>query len=224
VLEPRSASLIPEQISDGGGLQFSPHSLGAAPAQLDPDDPAVVALAAHLKALAAPKRTLLKRGPAPQPPAAASLDGWRLLARVGDEALFGRGVPPNLLTLAFRLEQRRGNWVCVGESAARPLRASRDGIRASSWRLDPTTELREDTTTLRVLLTEQTFAGGKRADGRVLAPDLYTGAEQLVLTMYVTPLPGFKTRSPNPETPVRVALPEPVGPRELFDGALYERT
>jgi hypothetical protein len=224
VLEPRSSGPVPALISDGGGLAFPPGALEAAPAQLDPGDPAVVALAGHLEAKAAPKRSLFKRSPAPGPAAGASITGWRLLARAEDEALFGRGLPPKLLTLAFRLEQRRGGWVCVGESAARPLRASRDGIRASSWRLDPATELLDDALTLRVLVTEQTYAGGKRADGRVLAPDLHVGAEELVLTMYVTPLPGFKTRSPNPETPVRVKLPEPIGLRELVDGALYERT
>ena len=74
---------------------------------------------------------------------------------------------------------------------------------------------------LRVLVTEQTFAGGQRANGRVLPPDLYVNAEELLLTMFVTPQPGFQTRSPNPETPVRIALPHLVGPRRLIDGALY---
>ncbi len=75
---------------------------------------------------------------------------------------------------------------------------------------------------LRVLVTEQTFAGGKRADGRLLQPNLYVDAEELVLTMFVTPQPGFQSRSPNPETPVRIALPHPVGTRRLVDGALYD--
>ena len=29
-------------------------------------------------------------------------------------------------------------------------------------------------------------------------------------------------RAPNPETPVRVALSQPVGGRELIDGAIYD--
>jgi hypothetical protein len=72
-----------------------------------------------------------------------------------------------------------------------------------------------------VLITEQTWAGGKRADDRVLAPDLHLSTDTLVLTTFVDPLPGFQTRSPNPETPARVVLPEPVGSRELMDGALF---
>jgi len=42
--------------------------------------------------------------------------------------------------------------------------------------------------------------------------------------MFVTPLEGFLMRTPNPETPVRVALSQPVGSRELIDGAVYEHS
>ena len=104
------------------------------------------------------------------------------------------------------------------------MRATRDGIRASGWRLDPTHELDPDETMLRVLVTEQTFSGAQRAHGRVLAPDLHVDGGELVLTMFVTPRPGPQVRAANPETPVRVALPHPVGPRRLTDGALYDTT
>jgi hypothetical protein len=75
---------------------------------------------------------------------------------------------------------------------------------------------------LRVLITEQTWTGGQRADGRLLAPDLYVGDQELVLRTFVTPRPGFQIRSPNPETPARIALPSPVRQRRLIDGALYD--
>jgi hypothetical protein len=223
VLEPRATGPVPDLISDGGGLPFAPAALAGPPGPLQAGDPAVAALVAHLTARTAPKRSRFKRGPGPPPPPPPNLAGWRLLARTEEEALFGRGLPPDLITVAVRVEGRRAAWSCFAESSGRPLRASRDGIRASSWRPDPSTEVPEDATTLRLLVTEQTFAGGQRASGRILAPDLYIGPEELLLTMYVTPLPGFKARSPNPETPVRVVLPEPIGPRQLVDGALYER-
>jgi hypothetical protein len=154
----------------------------------------------------------------------SALDGWRLIARTGEEALFGRGMPPELVMVAVQKDARRGTWSRVDKTAGRPLRVTRDGIRASSWRLDPTHELRAGDTVVRILVTEQTYAGGKRADGRVLDPDLYEDEHELVLTMFVTPLEGFRMRSPNPETPVRVALPHPVGSRELIDGAVYEHS
>lgn len=223
VLEPQAGPRHPELISDGGGLPFPPAALAGVPAPLEPDDPAVGALLGHLtERVASSKRASRapwRRGAAaPLPP--ASLEGWRLLARSDDEALFARGRPPQMVTVAIRQDARRRNWTYAGSSAARPLRASRDGIRASSWRLDPAHEARPDETVLRVLVREQTFASGQRADGRVLAPDLYVDDSELVLRMFVSPRPGFQSGSRNPETPVRIALPHPVGSRRLIDGAL----
>jgi hypothetical protein len=224
VLEPRPGPRHPELVSDGGGLPFPLAALSGPPGPLDSEDPAARALLAQLTARAAPKRTFRapwRRGGAP-PPEPPNLDGWRLLARTDAEVLFARGRPPRLLTVAFRQDARRRTWTYVGSSSARPLRATRDGIRASSWRLDPTRETQLDERVLRVLVTELAFASGQRADGRVLAPDIYIDADEIVLTMFVTPRPGYQTSSPNPETPVRIALPHPVGPRRLFDGALVQ--
>jgi hypothetical protein len=227
VLEPRLAPRRPELISDGGGLPFPPGALEGPPAPLDPEDPAVGALLARLSAGSGakpPSRAPWKRRaaqPAP-PPDPAGLDGWRLLARSDDGVLFGRGRPTQLLTIAFHRDARRGVWVHEATSAARPLRVTRDGIRASSWRLDPTREPRPDDTVLRVLVTEQTFSGGQRADRRLLVPDLHLDDDQLVLTLFVTPREGYQAGSSNPETPARIALPEPVGLRRLIDGALVD--
>lgn len=224
VLQPRLVARDPELISDGGGLPFAPAALGASPVALDPDDPAVGALIAQINAASGSRTgfSLARRRDAAPQEVPASLASWRLLARSEGEAVFGRGQPPQLLTAAVREDSRRHTWKCVAISKARPLRASRDGIRASSWRLDPSREPGPDDTELRVLVTEQTFAGAQGAEGRVLAPNLHLGAGELVLTMFVAPRPGFQARAPNPETPVRVALPEPVSTRRLVDGALYE--
>lgn len=201
VLEPLPAPRIPEFVSDGAGLPFSPLLLERPPMPLDSSDPAVSALASQLD---------------------GKLAGWRLLGQSDTEALFGRGLPPNLLTVVVRQNLKSGTWSCIAKTNGRPLRATRDGIRASSWHLDQAVELKPEDTVLRVCVTEQTFAGGRRAEGRVLAPDLYESEDELVLTMYVKPESGFQMRRPNPETPVRVALAHPVGHREVTDGAMYE--
>lgn len=216
LLGPRLRARDPELIGDGGGLPFPPAALTGPAAQLDPSDGAVGALIAQLGRQKAPKGGARKSRPA-----APSLDGWRLLARTDEEALFGGGRPPQMVTVAVRRDGRGGRWTCVGVTRAGPLRAARDGIRASGWRLDPTLEPDPEETVLRVLVTEQTWAGGKRADDRLLAPDLHAGAYELVLTMFVTPLQGFQIRSPNPETCARIVLPGPVGERRLIDGAVY---
>jgi hypothetical protein len=230
LLEPRSAPRQPELVSDGGGLPFPPAALETPDGGLDPEDPAVAALLRHLASRSAPKQgaraswkrraTAATTSAASDPP--VSLAGWRLLARTGDEALFGRGHPPQLVTVAVLHDGRRRSWSVSASSAARPLRATRDGIRASSWRPDPTHDPQPDDTILRVLVTEQTFSGGQRAYGRVLAPDMHVDDDRLVLTLFVTPRPGYQAGASNPETPVRIALPHPLGHRRLIDGALAD--
>jgi hypothetical protein len=224
VLEPRLASRDPELISDGGGLPFALAALSTPPEQLDPRDPAVAALIVQLTPREPATRTSRKpwkRAPEAEPPPAPSLAAWRQLARTDGEAVFGRGRPPELLTVAVARESRRPTWTCISVNAAQPLRAAREGVRASSWRTDPSHPPKTGDTELRVLVKEQTYSGAQRADGRVQAPDLYVGEVELVLRMFVTPRPGFQARAPNPETPVRIALPHPIGPRRLIDGALY---
>jgi hypothetical protein len=221
LLEPRPGPREPELISDGGGLPFPPAALAAPPAPLDPEDPAAAALLAHLAA-----HTKTERGSrvpwkrsAPAPP---GLDGWRLLARTDGEVLFALGHPSRLLTVALRQDGRRGRWKYVGSNSVRPLRVIRDGIRASSWRVDPAQEPQPEETVLRVLVTEQAFANGQRANGRVLTPDIYIDDDELILRVFVTPRPGHQGGAPNPETPVRIALPHPLGRRRPIDGALIE--
>jgi hypothetical protein len=224
VLEPRSAPRVPELVSDAGGLAFEPGALDGPFEPLDRRDPAVEMLAALLEGRSG-SSPLRKAQPPLEPRSSSStLEGWRLVARTGEQALFGFGMPPDLVMVAVQRDARRGTWSRADRTAGRPLRVTRDGIRASSWRLDPSQELQADDTVLRILVTEQTYAGGKRADGRVLDPDLYGDEHELILTMFVTPLEGFVMRTPNPETPVRVALSRPVGSRELVDGAVYEHS
>jgi hypothetical protein len=227
VLEPRSASRHPELISDGSGLPFAPAALGEPAGQLDAGDPAVGVLMATIarqtKSSARSRVPWWRVDTSPKPAQATpSLDGWRVAARTDEEVLFARGHPPRLVTVAVRRDSKRGAWACLAVSTGRPLRATREGIRASGWRLDPTREPDPAQSELRLLITEQTWAGGMRADSRLLAPDLHVGAEELVLRVFVSPRPGFQVRSRNPETPARVLLPGPLGQRRVIDGALYE--
>ena len=221
-LRPRPAARHPELVSDGAALAFPLRALAQQPTPLDEGDPAVQALRQYVASRAKPKRSSrVKRGDAPdaQQQQQQGVEGWRVLAREEGEVLFGLGVPPRLLLVTMRKRALRG-WTCTASGMAKSLRAAREGIRASSWRVDPTHEAQEDDTTLRVLLTEQAFAGGQSAEGRVLEPELYMDEEELVLRLFVSPRPGYQMATRNPETPVRVALRERVGARRLVDGAL----
>jgi hypothetical protein len=204
VIEPRPVPRHPAFVSDGAAPAFPPTALLAPPGGLDAADGAVAALVS----------LLLAQG------IAVELGDWRVLVRTDEEAVFARGLPPQLALIAVRRESRRESWIASAASTERPLIATRDGIRASAWRLDPTQELGAEEQTLRLLVTERAFASGQRADSRVLPPDIHIGEDEIILTVYVKPRPGFQTGSRNPETPVRVTLPEPVGERTLTDGAL----
>jgi len=214
----------PGLISDGGGLPFSPERPFEPFAPLDSREPPVSALLVQIdrgRHQAQPTRLLR---PKPKPPpieTAEKLTGWRELARAEDEVLYGRGRPPQLLTVAVR-RGRLGRWSPLGASNSRPLRAVRDGVRASSWRLDPTFALGPELTALHILVTEQTMASGTSVEDRLLTPDLHFGDERIVLRVYVQPLEGYIGRTSRHETPVIVALPEPLGRRQVIDGALYE--
>ena len=210
LLETQPATYQPALISDGTGLPFPPAALDAPGGRLDESEPAVQALIAQL---ARRKSDGFDLG----------LDGWRALARSDTEALFGHGLPPQLTTMYLRLDGgRRGGWHAVSTSTARPLRTTRKGVRASAWRIDPSQELGPRDTILRVFVTEQTRAGGQRAHGRLLSPDLHMTDDELILTMFVTPRPGFQLAASKPETIARVALPRALGERTLVDGALYD--
>lgn len=225
LLIPKLVEAEPALVSDGAGLAFPPRMLdGSAPA-VDPADPAAVALLAEIRGERPKLRLPWRKAEAGQavasPETIADLAGWRLLARTDTEALFAKGRPPQLLTVAIRLDARRKDWAVVAVTRERPLRAARENVRASSWRFDPGQDPAPGDTELRILVTEQRRSGGRYAHGRFLEPDLHLGAEAIELTMFVSPLPVMGVQGANPETPVRIALPEPVGARAVLDGAIF---
>ena len=228
----RPGPLEPELVSDGGGPPFPPAALLEPPRALDPNNPAEVALLEQIdRSRERASRGVWRRWRArePPPPAATTdpddarrLTGWRVLARTEEEILYGRGQPPQLVTVVVRLGSR-GRWECVGVSSARPLRACRDGIRASSWRLDPERSPAPEDDELRILVTERSRSSGMRAHGRILPPELHADDRRLTLRLFIRPQEGFQNLVRGRETPVRVALPERVGERELADGALWDQ-
>lgn len=213
----------PELISDGGGLPFAPARLREGFGALDPEDGAVAALLEQIdrgRRQAQPTRLFRPRAkPAPMS-VADKLAGWRELARDHDQALFGRGQPPQLLTVAVR-RGRGDRWSPLGASNSRPLRAVRDGVRASSWRLAPSFAATSEVRELRILVTEVTMATGTPIAERLLEPELFIDDERMLLRVFVRPLEGYVGRTARREAPVVVRLPEPLGTRRLVDGAVY---
>jgi hypothetical protein len=220
----RLSPLEPALIGDGGGLPFPPSALTQSEAKpLDPADLAVSALLRQidLSRKQRSKRGLFRRGQRlPELDDAEKLRGWRILAETDDEILFGRGAPPRLATAAVT-RNRGDRWTLLGVSIAKSLRAVHDGVRASSWRPDPDFPVSPRDTQLHILLTEQTMASGRLAEDRILPPEVALEQGRLVMRCFVRPLEGYTGRSSRHETPVLVELPEPIGERELVDGAVF---
>jgi hypothetical protein len=224
VVHAELASPTPALIGDGGGLPFPPALLDEpARTPLDPNDLAVTALLRQID-LSRRKRAkggLFRRGERiPDLSDEEKLRGWRVLAETDDEILFGRGAPPRLATAAIT-RNRVDRWTLLGVSIAKPLRAVRAGVRASSWRPDPDFPVAPRDTQLHILLTEQTMASGRLAEDRILPPEVALEDGRLIMRCFVRPLEGYTGRSSRHETPVVVELPEPIGERELIDGAIF---
>jgi hypothetical protein len=221
-ISPLLTPRLPAEISDGSGLGFDPAALTAPMVPLDPADPSVKVLIAQLDHSASgPQFKLPWRGEQRSPEELARvLDGWRLLASSEDRRIYGKGVPPRLITVGVKRESRN-RWVIQAVSPARQLRASRDSVRASSFRLDPDRPPRPEDSVLRLLVVEQTRSGGRLAYGRFQAPDLYMDDEEVLLRCFITPLAGWQAGTRRWETPVFVQLPEPLGSRRVVDGAIF---
>ena len=211
LLTPTAAPWEPAMISDGAGPPFPPSALREPAGELAVGDPVVDAFAAVLRRQAS--------SPAPEE---SLLRGWRILARTDSEALLARGAPPDMTTVLMRRESRRSGWRSTVVSTGAPLRVSRDGVRASHWRLDESHPLTSADTVIRILVTEQTRSGGTLADKRLLTPDIHEGDDAVLLRIFVTPRAGIQMASAKVETPVRIQLPSPIGERELIDGALHD--
>ncbi len=214
---------LPAEISDGSGLGFAPEALTAAFDPLDPEDPAVKLLihqidysvqGPHLK-VPWHQETRSARE------LAALLDGWRLLASTEHRRLFGKDSPPRLITVGVKRKSKHRRWTISAVSPARQLRAARGEVRASSFRVDPDQPPAPEDTVLRLLVVEQTRAGGRLAYGRFQAPDLYLDDQEALLRCFITPLEGWQAGTRRWETPVLVQLPEPLGERQVIDGAIY---
>ena len=225
LLKPLLTNREPALISDGGGLPFPPAAPFAPFTPLEPGPAPVQALIGQIDVgrKRSGRRGILRRRPVSLPPLTdeQKLAGWRELAATEDEILYAKGRPPQLLTVAVR-RGRRDTWAVIGVSNSRPLRASRQGLRASSWRLDPEFAVNPQDSQLHLLVTEQTQATGVLAADRMLAPDLYLGSDEVIVRVYVKALEGYTGRTRRYETAVTVELPEPLGERPVVDGAVFE--
>jgi hypothetical protein len=112
-----------------------------------------------------------------------------------------------------------GGWMFSEGGECHLQIALPDGVGFASWRLDPDRRPAPDTTTIHVLGTEMSCAGGKAPVGRVLAPIVLPTDEAVTIALVVRHVPGGADCEGNPEFVQDVTLPQPLGDRPLFDGS-----
>jgi hypothetical protein len=97
-----------------------------------------------------------------------------------------------------------------------------DGYGPASWALNPAFPApTADTTTLEILVWEESCSSGSPVSGRMSAPVIEYGASSVTITLGVRPLQGMQTCPLGPGTPASLRLSESLGARTLLDGGTF---
>jgi hypothetical protein len=144
--------------------------------------------------------------------------GWIEVVRTPDTAYFvapGGGAPFS----AVSAERRDGHWAIGGWQQCRLEPEVPAGAGLAEFRVAPGEALTRETTEVDLLVTEMACNSGEDAQGRILPPQVFAGADSLTVVVTVRPRGGAQTCQGNPETPFLLELPEPLGDRLLLDGS-----
>lgn len=148
-------------------------------------------------------------------------ENWLILRETEDEVLL---VHRGSDGLAFQTVTRDGgSWRWTGSQMGGPCPlhyAVPEGLNAVDWVVDPSgLPLDPEATSLQVLATERECASGQEMGDRLQEPEVVMTAEEVRIVLAAEPPPGDAfTCQGNPETPVIVELPEPLGEREVIEG------
>ena len=204
-----SLALDPGQLglTCDGATRFHP-ALLAEPGQAETDpDPAAAALRAYLA------------GPDGQ---SAPRTGWIRVMDVTDEAQFIAPTADAGEWHYVSFELRAGALQIGAYGSCRPEIALGPDVSRADVRLDPAFPAPDAAaTSVHLLINERACSGGQSPEGRVVPPLVTTTAESVIIAILVRQIPGGNDCPGNPDFAVEVELPEPLGERELLDGAVF---
>jgi hypothetical protein len=186
----------------GGPLTFGWEALDAIPGAERAGHPAAERL-----------RQMMEEGHVPH------LSGWRLVVLGDQGALF---LVPN------RDPEHSFWWAELGpaDTDFAPVRWGEcdiqpafEGIEAARWDIAPDEQVGPDTMTFEASVSELGCASGLSPEGRIVGPTLLVTDESVTVIFGTKPLAGPQTCQAGPSVVVVVGLPEPLGDRQLLDGA-----
>ena len=147
-------------------------------------------------------------------------DGWLVLTVGDDELLL---VNEGSDGLAFmNVSRADGVWAWAGSQMGGPCPLHYgvpNDLNPVDWRVDPDIEVDPDATELHVIATERPCVSGQEMGDRLLEPQVVMTPTELRIAFAAERPPGEAFTCPgNPETPVTVTLPEPLGDRAVVEG------
>lgn len=105
-------------------------------------------------------------------------------------------------------------------SAKSPLGQVEARIGVAAWWLDPNAVApTAASTTVSVLVLEESCASGRTPEGRVEPPTIEITDTEVIVTFAIRKQPGGQDCQGNPPFPVSLKLSEPLGSRTLLDGS-----
>jgi len=146
---------------------------------------------------------------------------WLILSESDSEILL---VQQGAQGLSFMSVTRNDEeWQLSGASSGGPCPLHyqvAEGLNPVDWRLDPDgSELTPDSTSVDVLITERDCVDGREVGDRLLEPEVVMTEAEVRMAFATRPPDGDMFTCPgNPETLYTVALPGPLGDREIVEG------
>ncbi len=203
------ASLDPSVagLTCGDGHVFHPALLGQTGRAEGDQDAAAAALRAHLA------------GP---DGAGSPRSGWIRVAQTGSRAQFVATRPDGDGWVVVGFFLNAGRWTLDLAGDCRPEVVLPAGVSRAEWRLDPAFGRPAPADrVVHLLINELACASGRSPEGRVLPPTVAATAGAVVIAVLVRSQPGAQDCQGNPDFPLTVDLPEALGERPLFDGAVF---
>ena len=122
---------------------------------------------------------------------------------------------PDEVRLAELGERYGADRICV---EVEPI-ADEDDAQPAPWEPAADADVSAEATSIDVLVNEVGCASGEPADGRIATPEISYSDDAVVVTLRVVPRPGPQTCPSNPDTEYTLELDDPLGERQLLDGA-----
>ncbi len=147
-------------------------------------------------------------------------EGWQLLHLTETEAIVvARDVEGDgLAFMSLELDGVTWRWAGAQSGGPCPLQVRLpEELGVVTWRLDPAGgPLLPEATSIDVLATERECAGGREMGDRLVGPEVLMTEDEVLIGFGAEPIYGECPG--NPEQPVSVELPEPLGDRVVRDG------